>query len=120
MPGEKKLRPFPAHSSRLTTSADGNFLSSSMVRLSGDETSPATLSRQAARSTLGRDMWLRTKKRSIGVIQESKASSGISKSSGRAERTIISRLGRSAALDESTPASALANRKKRRREIITG
>jgi hypothetical protein len=61
-------------------------------------------------------MWLRTKKSSLGVIQVLKPSSGISKSSGRTDLTIISFLGLSAARTDRALTKAATERKKRLRE----
>src|SRR5579862_6555948 len=89
-----------------------------MLNVNGLDTRPSRLSRHGATSTTGLDMWLRTKKCSVGVIQEVKADMGVSMSSGRAERTIISCVAVSAPLEENAAAKAPRVLKKFRLEVV--
>src|SRR2546427_5881057 len=96
MPGTEgcwKARPLPAHSSVLITVRDSTLPRSARLSVNGFSTSPVTLRRHSAASTvLGSCMWLRTKKCGTGVIHEFRNSIGISTSRKRKERKIIPSL----------------------------
>src|SRR5271169_5846686 len=69
-------RLLPAHSN-VTTFSDSCIARSSLkLNSSGRSTSPSTTRRQVEMSIFGTGKWLRTKKRSVGVIQALSDASG--------------------------------------------